>query len=207
MRLWQNRLLPWLTDRLTRFADRFRSEVLADARGRVLEVGIGSGPSLPFYGPAVHELVGLEPNEGARRTLAARLRAFPPTFSVTIDEHSAVKLPFSDASFDTVVFQLVLCSIDDVASALAEARRVLRPDGVLLYVEHIRHTRPRTARLQDVLNPWWMKVSGGCRLNQDTPALIRDAGFVIEPIGEVEDRARPYFLSHVVWGKARPVLQ
>ena len=207
MGIWENRLLPWVTDRMTRFADRFRREVLAEAGGRVLEVGIGSGPSLPFYGSAVREVVGLEPNEGARQTLAARLKADPPPFSVTIDSRSATALPFPDASFDAVVFQLVLCSIDDVAAALAEARRVLRPDGMLLYVEHIRHTRPRTARLQDALNPWWMKISGGCRLNQDTPALIQAAGFTIEPIGEVEDRARPYFLSHVVWGRARPVLQ
>src|SRR5690606_38007227 len=123
-RIWEERVLPWATDRMTGFADRFRREILPLARGRVLEVGIGSGPSLPFYGPEVASLVALEPNDGARRALESRVSREPPPFPLEIVEGGGARLPFCDGAFDTVVFQLVLCSIDDVPAALAEARRV-----------------------------------------------------------------------------------
>ncbi len=204
---WDRRVLPVVTDWYTKSAAKFRKELLAEAHGRVLEIGIGSGPSLPFYSTRVTELVGLEPNETARRKLERRLQSDPTPFPVRAVDGSALELPFESRSFDAVTFQLVLCTVPGPEKALAEARRVLKPDGRLLFVEHVRHTQPRSAALQDRISPAWSVFAGGCRLNQDTEAIIRQTGFAVDWIKHVENRTRPHFLSHMVWGVAHPAPQ
>jgi ubiquinone/menaquinone biosynthesis C-methylase UbiE len=201
-RAWDRVVLPCVTDLYTRPAKRFRKELLGAASGRVLELGIGSGPSIPFYSAAVTELIGLEPNVTARAKLERNLPKLSPPFPVQAIDGSAEALPFPDAAFDSVSFQLVLCTLPHPERGLAEALRVLRPGGKLLYIEHVRHSHPKTARLQDRLTPPWRVVAGGCRLNQDTPAMIADAGFQIEWQKEVENESRPHFLSRIVWGVA-----
>lgn len=201
-RLWDEKILPRVTDIATRTANPTRAELLAQAHGRVLEIGIGTAAGAKFYPDAVTELVGLEPNASACRTAQRRLRKHRPPYATSVYEGTAEVLPFDDGSFDTVVCQLVLCTIPDPAAALGEAKRVLRPGGTLLYLEHVRHETPKVARFQDRVAPLWSKAFGGCRVNQNTGALIEAAGFRPAWHEEESDRMRPRFLSHMIWGAA-----
>ncbi|MBS3745354.1 MAG: methyltransferase domain-containing protein [Wenzhouxiangellaceae bacterium] len=168
--------IPWLYDlsmALMPGVRRWRRSLAALARGRVLEVGCGTGQMLPLYPESV-ELFGLDPNPDALE----RARRRGP--DVALLRGSAEYLPFPDQSFDTVVSGLVFCSVPDPARGLAEIRRVLEPDGRLLMLEHV-HARNRAGRwLLDTLQPPWTLVSGGCRPNRDTEKIVENAGFCIE---------------------------
>jgi ubiquinone/menaquinone biosynthesis C-methylase UbiE len=146
----------------------WRAELLENATGDVLEIGAGTGANLPFYPRAVRRLLLTEPDPDMMARLRQRMRA---SRVGTVEARSAPvdALPFEDASFDTVVSTLVLCSVPDVATALAEVRRVLRPGGRLLFLEHVA-ADDRPARL----------VSGNCHLTRRTGELISEAGFVVE---------------------------
>jgi ubiquinone/menaquinone biosynthesis C-methylase UbiE len=162
-----------------------RAEVLAHARGRVLEIGAGTGLNLARY-PAggVDELVLAEPEEPMARRLRERLAGSArPAAEVVVAP--AEELPFEDASFDTVVSTLVLCTVGDQPRALAELRRVLKPGGQLLFLEHVRsEDDPKRARWQDRLDPLWKRVGHGCRCNRRTLAGIEAAGFDVREVTE-----------------------
>jgi SAM-dependent methyltransferase len=147
-----------------------RRRLLGSARGRVLEVGAGTGINLEHYPDGVEELVLVEPERAMAQKLDQRLRHFDG--NARIVEADAQALPFPDDSFDTVVSTLVLCSVPDPGRALEELRRVLRQDGSFLFLEHVRSDDPRTARLQDRINPVWRFVSNGCNCNRPTLSLI-----------------------------------
>jgi len=153
----------------------YRQRVIAAARGRVLEIGVGSGLNLPLYTDAVTEIVGLDPSP--RLIAMASERASHVRKPVSFLEGSAEALPLDTRAVDTVVTTWTMCSIPDAASALAEMRRVLRADGNLLFVEHGRAPDAGIARWQDRLDPVWKPVAGGCHLNRPIAELIRDAGF------------------------------
>jgi ubiquinone/menaquinone biosynthesis C-methylase UbiE len=153
----------------------FRHRVIGAAEGRVLEIGIGSGLNLALYESRVRSVLGIEPSpelvEMARRN--ASLARVP----VELVEGSAEALPVEDASVDTVVTTWTLCTIPDATKALREARRVLRPGGRLLFVEHGRAPEAGVVRWQDRLDPIWSRIAGGCHLNRPIDALIAEAGF------------------------------
>ena len=151
-----------------------RRALLAGARGRVLEIGAGTGLNLDHYGPEVTELVLTEPEE----PMARRLRAKATKGEVV--EAGADTLPFPDDSFDTVVSTLVLCTVPDPERACTEIRRVLKPDGRLLFLEHVRSHDPKTAKWQDRLMRPWRFVGHGCHCNRDTAATLTRAGFRLE---------------------------
>ena len=158
-----------------------RAALLAQARGRVLELGAGTGLNLGHYDPsAVTELVLTEPEEPMLRRLGPRAAASDPRASAV--RAAAEELPFADASFDTVVSTLALCTVDDVPAALTEARRLLVPGGRLLFLEHVRSGDARAARRQDRLTPLWRRISHGCHPNRDTLAAIEAARFEIERV-------------------------
>jgi SAM-dependent methyltransferase len=170
----------WLGERLG-MRDR-RRRLLSQARGRVLEIGAGTGLNLEHYPPAATELVLAEPsgpmaNRLRRRAVAAADAGRGP---IQVSEASGEHLPFPDDSFDTVVATLVLCSVDDPKATLAEVARVLRPGGRLLLIEHVRSPQPRLARWQDRAAPAWRLVTGGCRCNRPTPDTLRAAGLEVE---------------------------
>jgi ubiquinone/menaquinone biosynthesis C-methylase UbiE len=147
-----------------------RAALLADARGRVLELGAGTGVNLPYYGPDVAEVVLLEPSEPMARRLERKLgTARVPARAVLAP---AEALPFEDSSFDTVVATLVLCTVTDPERVLAEVERVLAPGGRLLFLEHVLATDERLARWQRRLNPLQKRVACGCHLDRPTPDLI-----------------------------------
>lgn len=178
----------------------FRRRVIADARGAVLELGIGSGLNLALYGPAVNTVTGCDPSAALLRM--ARERAASAIVPVELLEASAEALPVADASIDTVVTTWTLCTIPDAARALREARRVLKPDGVLLFVEHGRAPEPGVARWQDRLDRPWGLVAGGCHINRRIDALIGDAGFRIEHLAH-DRMPGPRTHNYLYQGRAR----
>ena len=177
--------IPWLYDVLCAGAERlglgrWRRWLTEGARGRTLDLGCGTGRNLPLM-PAGVTVIGVDP---ARAPLA-RARGRAP--GVALVAARAEALPFRAGSFDTVVSGLVLCSVGDPARALAEVRRVLRQDGALRALEHVRSTRRWKARLQDRIQPLWTRLSGGCRPNRETERAVEAAGFRVEG---AERRAR-----------------
>jgi ubiquinone/menaquinone biosynthesis C-methylase UbiE len=160
-------------------AGEHRAGLLADVGGRVLEVGAGTGSNFPHYPAAVSEVLAVEPEPRlrARAGEAARSVAVP----VSVVDGVADRLPADDGSVDAVVATLVLCSVPDQGTALAEIRRVLRPGGRLFFWEHVRGETPRLARVQRVLDATiWPLLGGGCHTGRDTVAAIEAAGFTLE---------------------------
>jgi ubiquinone/menaquinone biosynthesis C-methylase UbiE len=179
---WYDRVvLPVLIDLACGSAHmrRLREEIVPQARGDVLEVGIGTGRNLPFYDRArVRSIVGVEPSLRMHRMALRRAR--DAGLEVSLVGLSAERLPLADARFDSVVCTFTLCSIPDPVPALREMRRVLAPGGRLLSAEHGRAPDAGVAAWQSRLTPWWRRVAGGCCLDRDMPALLRSAGFRAE---------------------------
>ena len=168
--------IPWLYDLGMHFMPRiarWRRELAALADGDVLEIGCGTGQMLPLY-PDTTAIVAFDPN---RASLDRARRRCPGAGLLVAD---AQRMPFADASFDTVVSGLVFCSVPNAEQGLAEIRRVLRPGGRLLMLEHV-HASGRLGRwLLDAMQPAWTRFTGGCRPNRDTESVVRRAGFRIE---------------------------
>jgi SAM-dependent methyltransferase len=183
MGLYSERIFPWLLDKTLghpRIEAR-RAALVSQARGKVLEIGFGSGATLPFYDPAkVSNLTVVEPSEGMNRRAAGRLAASP--VPVTSVPGAGEKLPFDDASFDTVVTCLTLCSVSDVPKVLAEIRRVLKPGGQFLFLEHVLSEDEKRRRWQVRLTPLQKVVGVGCHLDRDSAAMVRAAGFDLPPV-------------------------
>lgn len=177
MGLYASVLLPRLIDLVMRnpVARAERARLLPAATGRVLDVGIGSGLNLPFYSTSVPGVYGVDPSPTL--LAMARRRAAGVRFPVILVKASAERLPMADGSFDTVVVTWSLCSIPDPPAALGEMRRVLKPGGQLLFVEHGRAPDPGVQAWQDRLTPMWKRVAGGCHLNRKMDALIEAGGF------------------------------
>ena len=146
------------------------------ARGRVLEVGLGAGANLPFYGGEVDELIGIDPSE----ELLDRARRKPAPVRTRLVLASAEAIPLDDRSIDAAVMSFTLCSVPSARKALAEVRRVLKPGGSLLFVEHGRAPEPRVARQQDRLTPFWRRIAGGCKLNLPVAESIAETGFQLD---------------------------
>ena len=145
-----------------------------------MELGIGTGRNLPLYPPSVERLSSIDPDEIMLRQ--AQKRADDVPFPVELVPAVAEELPFEDAAFDAVVATLTFCTIPDPPEALREARRVLRRGGELRLLEHVRIERQPVGWLQEKLTPLWKHVAGGCHLDRDTLAAVREAGFVVERV-------------------------
>ena len=156
-----------------------RGRLLADAKGRVLEVGAGTGANLAHYPPEVGEMVVVEPDAAMRRRLERRLASHRVAATVQAATLEEADLP--EESFDTVVCTLVLCTVTDLRVALERIGRLLAPRGVMLFLEHVR--APGWHRhLQRAVAPAWRRLAGGCHLDRDIPAAIRASGLVITDI-------------------------
>jgi ubiquinone/menaquinone biosynthesis C-methylase UbiE len=155
----------------------YRERVISAAEGRVIEIGVGSGLNLPFYRLPVREILALEP---APMLVAMARRAPHSGIPVSFIEASAEAIPLDDHSVDTVVTTWTMCSIPQAATALGEMRRVLRPGGKLLFVEHGLAPDESVRRWQDRLTPAWRCISGGCHLNRPIRAMIEGAGFRVD---------------------------
>jgi SAM-dependent methyltransferase len=155
-----------------------RRHLLADARGRTVEIGAGTGVNLAHLPLGLPALTLVEPSDGMRTRLTTRLEALvvPPAARVAVVAGSAADLPFSDSTIDTVVSTLVLCSVPDPGATARELHRVLAPDGRLLLLEHVLGAG-RTRTWQRTIDPVWRIVARGCRLVRDTRRILEDAGF------------------------------
>lgn len=180
MSFYQSRILPRIIDLSMRNRDlaSYRERVLSAADGCVLEVGIGSGLNLPFYAGRVTQVVGIEPVP--RLLEMTREAAKHHKLPVELINASAESIPLPDHQFDTVVTTWTLCSIPAASVALNEMRRVLKPTGRLLFVEHGRAPEENVRKWQDRLTPVWKCIAGGCHLNRPIRELIDGAGFRIE---------------------------
>ncbi len=152
---------------------------MPEAAGEILEIGFGSGLNVPYYDPSkVKKIWALEPSEGMRR------KAQPAVNGTDMDiEFIALpgeQIPLADDSVDTVLMTYTLCTIADTEAALQGMRRVLKPEGRLLYCEHGKAPDDNVARWQNRLNPAWSRIAGGCQMNRDIPGLINEGGFSIK---------------------------
>lgn len=177
-----------------------RRRTLAAAKGSVLEVGGGTGANLPHYGAGVETLTITEPEAPMLRRLERRVGEEGSNAEVV--EAPAERMPFEDDSFDTVVSTLVLCGVDDQAQALREVRRVLRPGGRLVFIEHVRSEEPRLARLQDRLN-FVNRFVSCCDCNRSTLAEIEANGFEVEELERTELPKAPPFVRPLIVGTAK----
>ena len=184
-----------------------RRALLADAAGDVLEIGAGTGANLPFYGEGVRSLTITEPEGPMVQRLRRRLEQTSATGpDLRFVQAPAERLPFDDESFDTVVSTLVLCTVDDQGQALSELKRVLRPGGRLLFLEHVRAEEgQRLARWQDRMLPIGVRMAHGCRCNRRTVDGIRRAGFDVVDIERDELKHVPPFVRPLVVGAAARV--
>lgn len=157
-----------------------RRELLSEASGRTIDIGSGTGANLGLYPDSVSELAMVEPDPHMARQLRRKLAESGR--DVEFVEAGAESLPFEDASFDTVVFTLVLCSVPDPRAALAEVARVLKPGGQMLFLEHVRSRNPKLARWQDRLEKPWRFVGDGCHCNRDTVATIEASPLAVEEV-------------------------
>jgi len=173
--------IPWVYEIICSLYERsglgeWRTWLVAGARGQVLDLGSGTGRNLPLLPPGT-TAVGLDLSLDALRWARTRAPAIPLVVG------HAETLPFRDGTFDTVLSGLVFCSVGDVGRGLDEVKRVLRPGGQLRMLEHVRSRVPWRARLQDLIQPVWTAVAGGCHPNRDTEAAVERSGFRIEPDG------------------------
>lgn len=180
-----------------------RDRTLAPARGRILEIGFGTGMNLGHYPAAVQRIEAIDPDLDLDRVSMPRIARA----AIDVDFHhlDAEHLPFEDARFDTVVSTFTLCSIADVAHALGEVRRVLKPGGQFLFLEHGRAPDARVARWQDRLDRAWMPLAGGCHLNRPVRELIEAAGLRISPARSYYLARTPRFVGYLTEGRATPV--
>lgn len=204
MSWYEEKILPRLTD-LTcsvKPVRKQREKIVPQAEGDILEVGIGSGLNLPFYNShKVRKIWGLEPSEGMRKLAAKNLEGLDLDFEFI--DLPGEEIPLEPKSIDTVLVTYALCTIPDAVSALEGMRRVLKPDGRLLFCEHGVAPDEKVRRWQERLNPGWRKVAGGCNMNRDIPAMIIAAGF------DIVNDERMYIpgwriFSYNYWGSAVP---
>jgi SAM-dependent methyltransferase len=194
------RIFAALYDPLTAAAERAglgaaRRELLQNATGRVLEIGAGTGVNVEHYPPGA-DVTYTEPDAHMAKRLRAR--------GVDVVETGAERLPFADASFDTVVSTLVFCTVPDVAASLREVRRVLRPGGRLLFLEHVRaEAGSRLERWQDRLHGPWKVLAGGCHCNRDFLSILDAESFAVDELRRESWRFMAPLVRPVVIGSAR----
>jgi len=199
---YERHVLPYLIDLACgmKAVREQREKVVPLAHGRVLEVGIGTGLNLAHYDRAkVEQIVGLDPALDMHRL--ARKRMLRAGLAVELVGLSAERIPLEDAGFDTVLMTYTLCSIPDPVAALKEMRRMLKPGARLVFCEHGASPDPGVRRWQDRLTPLWSRIGGGCHLNRDIPALLREAGFRCDDL-QAAYLPGPRPLTYNYWGTA-----
>jgi ubiquinone/menaquinone biosynthesis C-methylase UbiE len=179
---------------------RIRSELLADVKGDVLEVGFGTGLNLPHYPSEIRHITTVDPNPGVHRIARRRLHGAP----IQVEHHQigGENLPLDDGRFDSVVCTFTLCSVPDVRRVLHELHRVMRPGGKLFFAEHGLADDPRVQRWQHWLTPIQRRVGDGCHLNRDARKLITDHGFLLNQIETFYLRRVPRILGFMYRGVA-----
>ncbi len=179
----------------------WRRQLLAKAGGRILEIGPGTGVNLPLYPASAGELVALEPNAA----MAERMdqHTYAGSGDLRFVQGYAHDIPFEDESFDTIVATLVLCSVPDPRETLLELKRVLRPSGRLLFLEHVAALEEGLQKWQDRVDPIWNRITGDCHLNRRTADHLCAAGFEIEELERAPMPRAPALVRPTIRGVAR----
>ena len=195
-----NPAMDWVLSRPPVEAERAR--LLAAARGSVVEIGVGTGLNLPHYPPAVTAITAVAPAAAldARAARRARERGLP----VELVNARAEWLPLPDGAFDTAVSTFVLCTVADPAAAIGELRRVLRPGGRILFLEHVVRRRGAGRAIQRLLDPLHRPLTCGCSLVRDTASALA-ADFTIDELEELDLPGLPYTVKRVIRGSGRPL--
>ncbi|MCP3987376.1 MAG: class I SAM-dependent methyltransferase, partial [bacterium] len=186
---YERRIMPPMLDRAMRGFGSYREETLAEAKGDVLEIGFGTGLNLRYYPESIDRLSTIDPMDALQQKVQARINAVP----FPVERHHLPAdggLPFEAGRFDTVTVTWTLCTIPDAHAALTEMRRVLSPQGKLLFIEHGRSDDSRIAGWQDRLNPVWRVIGCGCNLNRKTGEMVERAGFQLERIEQLIEGSR-----------------
>ncbi|MBA3392855.1 MAG: class I SAM-dependent methyltransferase [Deltaproteobacteria bacterium] len=202
MSWWSETVVPRLIEKACRSAEILeeRERWVPRAHGRVLELGVGSGLNLAFYDPTrVEQVVGIDPSAALLARAAARVK--DAKVPVELQQARAEALPFADASFDSALVTYSLCSVDDLSRAVAEVRRVVKPAGELVFVEHGRAPDRGPQRWQRRLTPVWRRVGGGCRLDRDVVGALRAGGWAVDDLREGYTKG-PRWLSYTYEGTA-----
>jgi ubiquinone/menaquinone biosynthesis C-methylase UbiE len=178
MGFYENHVVPRLVNLAMRNGELvpYRRRLISLAQGRVLEIGVGSGLNLPLYTNHATEILGLEPHPKLLEMASQKVEHIP----TKLIEAWAESIPLEDHSIDTVVTSWTLCTIPDVSAALSEMRRILKPTGQLLLVEHGLAPDEKVRRWQHRLTPVWKRIAGGCHLDRPIAELVRNAGFRID---------------------------
>jgi len=204
MSYYEERILPHIIDRACSMGQvmKLRSQLVPRAKGRVLEVGMGSGINLEFYNPETVSMVyGLEPSEGMRRKAIPNVKRSP--IHVEWLGLPGEQIPLADNSVDTILLTFTLCTIPDWNTALLQMKRVLKPGGELLFLEHGEAPHETTRKWQHRITPGWKKISGGCHLNRHIADLIRHAGFELEELENLYIPNAPKIAGYIYMGMAR----
>ncbi len=202
-RFYEMHIFPRFLDLGMRPLEPYRGEAVAEARGRVLEIGFGTGLNLPHYTEAVEHLTAIDPMDAVKKKVQSRIDAV----SFPVERHALAAdggLPFADACFDSVTMTWTLCTIPDPVAALREMHRVARPGAPLLFIEHGRSPDPSIARWQDRLNPIQKIIGCGCNLNRRIDTIIASAGYRIETLDRFDAARVPRTHGHLYRGVARP---
>jgi ubiquinone/menaquinone biosynthesis C-methylase UbiE len=200
---YEKRIFPHGLELAMRPMWNLRPGVLEDARGEVLEIGFGTGLNLPHYPATVSRLVTADPMEAVPAATAKRIKDAP--FPIDIHHLPADGgLPFEDGRFDRITITWTLCTIPDPVSALREARRVIKADGRMLFIEHGRSNDPKVARWQDRWNPVQKFIACGCNVNRKIDDLIETAGFTLENLDRFCVDGVPRLFGETYRGVARP---
>lgn len=181
---------------------RWRQRLVSQVSGSVMELGAGTGLNLPYYPAGLERLVLVEPDVHKAKLLAEK--DLPAGVEPEIMRAPGETLPFEDDSFDTVVETLVLCTVADPVVTAAEIRRVLKPDGRFLFMEHVRSDRPRLGRFQDRMEGPWKKLADGCHCNRRTVPMLEANGYEVDVLASVDQFPMPPVARPIVSGVARP---
>ena len=204
MNIYEKYCLPHLINRACslKIVQQQRAKIVPLAEGRVLEIGMGSGLNIPFYNPKKVEIVwGLEPSEGMRKIARENIQKAP--FELRWLDLPGEEIPLEDNSVDTVLLTYTLCTIPDWLTALQQMRRVLKPQGKLLFCEHGEAPDGNIRRWQQRINPAWKKIAGGCHLDRPIPAYIKQASFSIKTMESQYLPSSPKFAGYNYWGIAQ----
>ena len=203
MSFYENQILPHIIDKACSMGQvmKLRSQVVPRAKGRVLEVGMGSGINLEFYDPDRVEMVyGLEPSEGMRRKAQANLNR--SSIKVEWLDLPGEKIPLEDDSVDTILLTFTLCTIPDWQAALEQMKRVLKAGGELLFLEHGESPDKGTCKWQHRITPGWKKLAGGCHLNRNIADLLNQGGFEIQRLENLYIPNAPKIAGYIYKGIA-----
>ena len=199
---YEDHVFPHLLDWATRPLTPQRRDLIASASGRVLELGVGTGANLPWYGQQATEVHGIEPGAALLKHARQQADTCPDPSRFHFYQCGAEDMPFPDEHFDTVIACLVMCTIPDPQAAAREIYRVLKPGGQVLVLEHVRHQRPLMASMQSVLQPVWKPLACGCHLNRDTARVLSDAGLDTSGLSHWQHDKLPAFAGLMLSGGA-----